>query len=284
MQDDASRVDSPVIQARFQLKSERELALMRRAGLLVWQAHQLAARLVRPGVTTAELDAAIDGYFARTGAIPLFKGVPGPYPFPAATCISVNEEVVHGIPGERVLRAGDIVSIDTGCKFQGWCGDSAYTHAVGEVRPQAQKLLDATRGVLELAIERMATAKKWSEVAAAMESYISERGLGMVEQMVGHGIGREMHEDPQVPHYVSPEWLKNSDFPLKPGLVLAVEPMVNAGGWAVRRLGDQWTFATSDGSLSAHFEHSIAVVRGGVRVLTAPPANDEERAFLAQFE
>jgi len=265
------------------LRSERELGLMRRAGLLVWQAHQLAARLVRPGVTTADLDAAIDGFFAKAGAIPLFKGVPGPYPFPAATCISVNEEVVHGIPGDRALKPGDIVSIDTGCKFQGWCGDSAYSHAVGEIRPEAQRLLDATSGVLQLAIERMATAAKWSEVARAMEEYIAERGFGMVEQMVGHGIGREMHEEPQVPHYVSPEWLKSSDFPLKPGLVLAVEPMVNAGGYSVRRLGDQWTFATSDGSLSAHFEHTLAVTRGGVRVLTAPPANDDERSFLAQF-
>ena len=253
------------------LRSPREIGLMRKAGLLVWQAHQLAAELVRPGVTTAEIDAAIDGYFAAQGAIPLFKGVPGVVPFPATTCISVNEEVVHGIPGPRVLVSGDIVSVDTGCKLGGWCADSAVTHPVGEVEPKVQKLLDVTKGVLGLAIELMGKKNLWSEVAGEMETYVRDAGFSVVENFVGHGIGREMHEDPQVPNFVSKQLRRNGDFELRPGLVIAVEPMVNMGVKRVKGMPDHWTQVTQDGQPSAHFEHTIAMTAEGPLALTAGP-------------
>jgi methionyl aminopeptidase len=244
---------------------------MRKAGLLVWQAHQLATPMVKPGVTTGEIDAAIETFFVKQGAIPLFKGVPGKVPFPAVTCISVNDEVVHGIPGKRVLREGDIVSIDTGCKFEGWCGDAAITHPVGKVTPDVQRLLDVTRGVLMLAIELVGKKSKWSEVAAEMGKYVRDAGFAVVESFVGHGIGREMHEDPQVPNFVSPQLRRNGDFALEPGLVIAVEPMVNMGTKHVRSLPDHWTQATQDGKPSAHFEHTIAIGDDGAIVLTAGP-------------
>lgn len=253
------------------LRSTREIGLMRKAGLLVWEAHQRAAKLVRPGVTTAEIDAAIDGLFAQRGAVPLFKGVPGKVPFPAATCISVNEEVVHGIPGRRVLKEGDIVSIDTGCKLDGWCGDSAVTHPVGRVSPEVHKLLVVTEGVLRLAIEEMGRRSYWSEVAEEMADYVRGHGLSVVECFVGHGIGREMHEDPQVPNFVNEQFRRRHDFRLEPGLVLAVEPMVNLGTKRVRALPDHWTQSTQDGKPSAHFEHTIAITKEGPEILTAGP-------------
>lgn len=253
------------------LRSTREIGLMRKAGLVVWEAHQAAAKLVRPGVTTSEIDAAIDGLFAERGAIPLFKGVPGKVPFPAATCISVNEEVVHGIPGRRVLKEGDIVSIDTGCKLEGWCGDSAVTHAVGRVTPEVHKLLLVTEGVLRLAIEEMGRRDYWSEVAHAMAEYVRGHGFSVVECFVGHGIGREMHEDPQVPNFVNEQFRRRHDFRLEPGLVLAVEPMVNLGSKRVRALPDHWTQSTQDGRPSAHFEHTIAITKDGPEILTAGP-------------
>lgn len=253
------------------LRSPRELALMRQAGLLNWEAHQAAKALVRPGATTAEIDAAIDRLFAERGAIPLFKGVPGKVPYPAATCISVNEEVVHGIPGPRRLKEGDIVSIDTGNKLEGWCGDSAVTHPVGQVHPEVQRLLDVTHGVLLLAIELMGQKSLWSEVAAEMETYVRDRGFSVVEEFVGHGIGREMHEPPQVPNLCTPRFRRTGDFRLEPGLVLAVEPMVNMGVKETKVLRDHWTQVTRDGKPSAHFEHTIAVTADGPLVLTAGP-------------
>jgi methionyl aminopeptidase len=253
------------------LRSPREIAQMRKAGLLVWQAHQIAAALVRPGITTGEIDAALEKFFAEHNAVPLFKGVPGKVPFPAVTCISVNEEVVHGIPGKRTLREGDIVSIDTGCKFEGWCGDSAVTHPVGKVNAQVGRLLDVTRGVLELAIDLMGKRNRWSEVASEMGTFVRDAGFAVVESFVGHGIGREMHEDPQVPNFVSAQLRRSGDFSLEPGLVIAVEPMVNMGTKHVKSLPDFWTQATQDGRPSAHFEHTIAMTEDGPWVLTGPP-------------
>ncbi len=227
--------------------------------------------MVKPGVTTGEIDAAIEQFFLKHDAIPLFKGVPGKVPFPAVACISVNEEVVHGIPGPRVLNEGDVVSIDTGCKLAGWCGDSAVTLAVGQIAPEVQNLLDVTSGVLELAIELMGQKQRWSEVAAEMGSYVRDHGLSVVESFVGHGIGREMHEEPQVPNFVSPQLRRSGDFLIEPGLVIAVEPMVNLGSKHVRGLADHWTQATQDGKPSAHFEHTIAMTDAGPWVLTGPP-------------
>jgi len=249
---------------------------MRRAGLVVWGAHQLAASMVRPGVTTGEIDAAVEGYFAAHGAVALFKGVPGKVPFPAVCCISVNDEVVHGIPGPRVLRAGDVVSIDTGCSVGGWCGDSAVTHPVGEVAPDVQRLLDCTSGVFALAIQLMATRSRWSDVATEMAKFVRDHGFAVVENFVGHGIGRSMHEDPQVPNFCTPAFRKNHDFDLEPGLVIAVEPMVNMGSKKVRALPDHWTQSTIDGMASAHFEHTVAITDGGPVVLTAQPGAGEE--------
>jgi methionyl aminopeptidase len=244
---------------------------MRKAGLLVWHAHQVAASTLRPGVTTAEVDAAVERFFAEHNAVPLFKGVPGHVPFPTVTCISINEEVVHGIPGQRKLAKGDIVSIDTGCKLDGWCGDAAVTHAIGRVAPEVRRLLNVTRKVLELAVELMGKRSLWSEVAAEMEAYVKENKFSVVEAFVGHGIGRQMHEDPQVPNFVSDQLRRNGDFRLQPVLVIAVEPMVNVGTKKVRVRRDHWTQVTADGKLSAHFEHTIAMTESGPYVLTAGP-------------
>jgi methionyl aminopeptidase len=253
------------------LRSPREIAEMRKAGLLVWEAHRLAASMIRPGVTTAEIDAAIEDFFARHNAVPLFKGVPGHVPFPAVTCISINEQVVHGIPGPRRLAEGDLVSLDTGCKLNGWCGDAAATYPVGRVHPEVRRLLDVTREVLDLAIKLTASRSRWSEVAREMQAYVKRHRFSVVEAFVGHGIGREMHEDPQVPNFVSSHLRGGGDFQLVPGLVIAIEPMVNMGTKRVRTLSDHWTQVTADGRPSAHFEHTVAMTEFGPYVLTAGP-------------
>ncbi len=259
---------------RIEHKSGREIGLMRRAGLLVWEAHQLVGSMIRAGTTTHEIDAAVERFFERHSAIPLFKGVPGKVPFPAVTCISINEEVVHGIPGPRKLKEGDIVSVDTGCKVDGWCGDAAWTYGVGNLRTDVRRLLDVTEAVLMLSIELMGKYTWWSEVAAEMAEYVNRQGFSVVETFVGHGIGREMHEDPQVPNFVSDQIRKGQDFRLLPGLVIAVEPMVNMGTKRVRTRADHWTQATADGRPSAHFEHTIAMTSAGPYVLTAGPEED----------
>jgi methionyl aminopeptidase len=259
---------------QLNIKSEKEIALMRKAGLLAWEAHQIAASMVRPGVTTGEINAAIERYFAEQKAIPLFKGVPsntGNVPFPAAACISVNEQLVHGIPGPRVLKEGDVVSIDLGCKLNGWCSDAAATHPVGKVSPKVQRLLDVTEGTLRLAIELIPQKKRWSEVARELEAYVKAAGFAVVEGLVGHGIGRSMHEDPQVPNYVNLTYEALGDFPLKPGLVIAVEPMVTMSSKKLKTLNDHWTIVAADGHPTAHFEHTLAITRHGVEVLTAGP-------------
>ena len=248
---------------------------MRPAGLLVWECHRIAGEHCRPGVTTAEIDAAVDSHIAARGGIPIFKGVPGPTPFPAATCISINEEVVHGIPGSRVLCEGDIVSVDIGAAINGWCGDSAWTYAVGEIDAEKRKLLDVTEATLRLAIDLIPKCRFWSEVAREMGQMVRKAGFSTVETLVGHGIGREMHEDPQVPNFVSRSFLRNWDFRLSPGTVIAVEPMVNAGTKTVRVMPDGWTHVTLDGKPSAHFEHTLAVTdRGTVEILTGSPASE----------
>jgi methionyl aminopeptidase len=256
------------------LRSPREINLMRQAGLVVWEAHQLIKPMVRPGAVTGEIDAAVERFFQEKGAVPLFKGVPGPVPFPTVTCMSVNEEVVHGIPGRRVLREGDIVGIDTGCKLNGWCGDSGWSYAVGKIAPEVQRLMDVTLETLNLAIRLMAEKSRWSEVAREMEAYVLDNGFSVVETMVGHGIGRSLHEEPQVPNFVSESFLRDGDFDLRPGLVIAVEPMVNLGRKDVKVHRDQWTQVTADGKPSAHFEHTVALTKGGPLRLTAGPGEE----------
>lgn len=248
---------------------------MRRAGLVVWEANHAARSLVRPGVRTADLDAAIEAVFARRGAHPLFKGVPGRIPFPAVSCISVNEQVVHGIPGSRVLRDGDIVSVDTGCRLAGWCADSAVTWPVGTIDTDARRLLEVTQAALDLAIRLMEPGRAWSEVARALQHLVESAGFSTVEAFAGHGIGKALHEEPSAPNHCNASTLAR-DFKLQVGMVLAIEPMVNAGRKEVRCLGDHWTQVTVDGKWSAHFEHTIAITAAGPRILTGPPEMGEE--------
>jgi methionyl aminopeptidase len=255
----------------IKLKSPREIGLMRDAGRVVAKALDQVRRMGVPGATTADMEQAVAAIFREHDAIPLFLGYPssvkGKPPFPAVICASVNEQVVHGIPNRRPLREGDIVSIDTGCKVNGWCGDAAVTLAIGAVRPEVQKLLDVTSETLNLAIRAMARCQTWLEVASLMERYVKSQGLYVVEKFVGHGIGQTMHEEPQVPNFVSPS-LRKFDIKLEPGIVLAIEPMVSLGTKEVRTLGDGWTVETKDRRFSAHFEHTVAMTPEGPRVLT----------------
>jgi methionyl aminopeptidase len=249
---------------------------MRQAGLVVWQAFKAIEPMVQPGVTTYEINAMISDIYEQNNAEPLFLNFPNSTaawpPFPAVTCISINEEVVHGIPSQkRKLKEGDIVSIDTGCKLNGWCGDAAVTYPVGKIDADKQHLLDVTQDVLFLAIDLMGKKTKWSEVAGAMEKYVKDNRFTLVEDFVGHGIGRQMHEDPQVPNFVSRRSPRSADFRLEPGLVIAIEPMVNMGKKEVRVLSDCWTQVTKDGKPSAHFEHTVAISSAGPIVLTAGP-------------
>jgi methionyl aminopeptidase len=259
-----------------QLRSAREISAIRKAGLVVWHALKAIEPLIRPGTTTAEINAVIANVFAEQKAEPLFlnfpNSTPGWPPFPAVTCISINEEVVHGIPNpRRKLKEGDIVSIDTGCKLNGWCGDAAATYPVGKIDHDKRHLLDVTQDVLFMAIDLMGKKTRWSEVAGQMEKYVKEQRFSVVEDFVGHGIGRQMHEDPQVPNFVTRRSPRSADFRLEEGLVIAVEPMVNMGGKDVRILSDGWTQTTRDGKPSAHFEHTIAMTAAGPTVLTAGP-------------
>lgn len=262
-------------EVRRELRSPREIRKMRRAGLLVWQAHQAAYRILKPGVTTAELNEAVANVFREHNAVPLFLNYPGKTPFPAETCISVNEELVHGIPGPRVIQEGDVVSIDTGCRIEGWCGDAAYTHAIGKITAGQQRLLDVTLDTLNLAIERMGTAKMWSEIATEMAQLVNDAGFCVVEEMVGHGIGKDLHESPSVPNYCSGEFIADGDFDLRPGVVLAVEPMVQVSTKELICLDDHWTLIAADRKYTAHFEHTIAITKDGPKRLTGPPTDEE---------
>jgi methionyl aminopeptidase len=252
-----------------ELKSPREIALMREAGKLVAEALRLCRSMARPGVKTVEIDQAVENLFAGHGATPLFKGYPGTkVPFPASTCISLNEQVVHGIPGPRVIKDGDLVKIDTACKLNGWCADAAVTIIVGEVRPEWRRLVTVANEVLQLSMRELARRRWWSEVALTMQQHAERANFSVVHQYVGHGIGRVMHEQPQCPNYVDKD-VKKHDFRIEEGLVLAVEPMVNMGGANTDTLSDHWTVVTTDRLPSAHVEHTLAITREGVQVLTA---------------
>ena len=254
--------------------------MMRPAGLAVWQAHQIVRKLVAPGVTTGEIDDAVRQYYREINAEPLFLHYPnstaGRPSFPGVTCTSVNEQVVHGIPGDRELLDGDVISVDTGCRIRGWCGDAAVTLAVGEIEPDVQRLLDVTRDVLQLAIDLIPKRARWSEVAAEMDAFVKDAGFSTVENFVGHGIGQQMHEPPQVPNYVGKRLRPKDDFRLDPGVVIAIEPMVNMGTKKVIAESDHWTMSTGDGKPSAHFEHTVAITEDGIRIMTAPPVDDDE--------
>lgn len=254
-----------------ELKSEREIALMREAGKIVAEAHRIAATMIAPGVKTIEVDRAIEAHFTAHNAIPLFKGYNHNHrvPYPAVTCISINDQVVHGIPGARVFKEGELVKLDTACKLNGWCADAAVTHAVGEVRPEWKRMVKVAWETLAIAIDECGKRKWWSEVAGAMERHVIKAGFGIVKSYVGHGIGRTMHEGPQVPNFVSKDFRK-FDFRLEPGLVLAIEPMVCLGKGEVGVQRDHWTVHTRDGLPSVHVEHTVAIGPRGVQILTAP--------------
>ena len=255
---------------RIILRSSREIELMRRAGRLVHETLEAMREMIEPGVTTGQLEELARSMIEAVGAEPLFFGVPNPgagKPFPACTCISVNEEVVHGIPGPRKLEAGDVVSIDCGVRLSGYCGDSATTVPVNGVSREVSELLAVTRECLQIAVEEARPGVRWSRIAGWMEEYAKQAGFSVVRKYVGHGIGTSMHEEPKVPNYVSRQ-LRRNDFELRPGTVLAVEPMISMGRPAVVTGKDGWTVMTKDRKPAAHFEHMIAITRDGCDVLT----------------
>jgi methionyl aminopeptidase len=252
------------------LKSKREIEIMRRAGAVVHRImHQMGAA-AKPGATTLDLDLIAGEEMKRAGVTsssrfyPSYKEGEG---FPGYTCISVNEEVIHGVPGPRKLKEGDIVSIDVNVFMEGWVADTAYTFSVEKVSPKVQKLLDVTKGALQLAIDNIKPGKKWSDVARLMQWHVETNGFNVVREFVGHGVGRTMHEDPKVPNFVTPEQMRG-DFVLRPGMTIAVEPMVVMGRRDVVLLEDDWTVVTEDRLPAAHFEHTIAVTETGADVLT----------------
>jgi methionyl aminopeptidase len=244
------------------IKSEREIDVMRQAGRIVATVLDILSRQVRPGMKTKDLDVIAAGEVEKLGAKPSFKGYRG---FPANLCVSVNDEIVHGIPGERILREGDIVSLDLGATFKGFQGDGAVTVGVGEIDLEAGELVETTEGALKAGIAAAHPGARLGDISAAMQSYAESRGYSVVREYTGHGIGRELHEEPQIPNF----GLQGTGPVLQQGMTLALEPMVNAGDWHTRVGDDHWTVLTADGSLSAHFEHTIAITGGGAEVLTA---------------
>jgi methionyl aminopeptidase len=258
------------------LKSPRELALMREAGKINARALAAALEVVRPGVTTGEVNQAAAEVLNQSGAVPAFVGVPGAYPYPAETTISINDELVHGIPGDRRLEEGDIVSIDCGTIYEGFVGDSALTIGVGEISDDAQKLIRITREALFEGIKRMIPGNYSGDVSAAIQAHVEGNGFQVVREYTGHGVGRSMHEDPQVPNYGR----KGRGVPLKPGLTIALEPMVMSGSFETRILSDRWTVASKDGRLTAHFEHSVAVTENGPWILTAMDEELDEGEWI----
>lgn len=239
---------------------------MREAGRINAKALAAVRELVRPGVTTAELDAAAEDTIRKHGGKPTFKGYPGPYPFPATICASINEQLVHGIPGKRKLQAGEIISIDCGTTFEGFVGDSAITLAVGEVSEEARRLIEVTENTLLEGIRKMRAGNHVGDVSAAIQRYVESYGYHVPREYTGHGVGRQMHEGPQVPNY----GIAGRGIALRPGMTIALEPMVMIGTHRTRVLADQWTVISADSSLTAHFEHSVAVTEADPLILTSP--------------
>jgi methionyl aminopeptidase len=245
------------------IKSDDEIAIMRHAGSVVAQTlHKLADEL-RPGLIVKDLDKTVRREFERHQVVPTFLGYHG---YPATVCVSVNEEIVHGIPGKRVIKDGDIVSLDLGCTYKGFVADSAITVIVGQEQPERRKLVDVAKASLCVGIAQVRAGNRLGQVSNAIQEYIESNGFGVVREYVGHGVGRAMHEEPQVPNFGPAD----KGPILKKGMVLALEPMVTAGDWRTRQLADNWTVVTADGSMAAHFEHTVAVTEGDPVVLTVP--------------
>jgi methionyl aminopeptidase len=249
------------------IKSEREIAIMRQAGKIVAEVLKIVSQQVKPGIKTRELDITAEREVKKLGAIASFKGYHG---YPANLCVSVNDEIVHGIPGDRVLKEGDVVSLDFGAIYDGFQGDAALTVTAGKASPEARKLIDTTRDCLNAAIYAARAGANLGDISATVQEYAESRGYSVVREYTGHGIGREMHEDPQIPNCTdAPYGLKRGTGPvLKKGMTLAIEPMLNIGGWRTRVADDHWKVQTADGSLSAHFEHTIAINTDEPEVLT----------------
>lgn len=243
------------------LKTKEEVEIMRRAGAVVGRTLNMVGEEIKAGMTTAELDALVEEFIRGEGAIPAFKGYQG---FPGSACISIDDEVVHGIPGKRVIKEGEIVSVDVGSIVEGFHGDSARTYAIGEISDEKKLLLEYTKKSLMTAIDKALKDHKLGEVSAAVQEVAEAQGYGVVRRLVGHGIGRELWEEPQIPNFGSP-----TDGPiLKTGMVVAIEPMVNLGTYEVKTLNDGWTVVTADGQPSAHFEHTVAITDNGPDILT----------------
>jgi len=242
-------------------KTPREIEIMREAGKIVALTHQEMQKHIAPGITTKELDEIADRFIRQHDAVPSFKGYNG---FRGSICASVNEELVHGIPGNRTLKDGDIISIDIGAHYKGYHGDSAWTYPVGSISADTQKLLDVTEESLFLGLKEAKPGVRLSNISHAIQTYVENEGLSIVREYVGHGVGQDLHEAPQIPHYGPP----NKGPRLKPGMVLAIEPMVNAGSRYVKTLSDNWTVVTVDGKMCAHFEHTIAITEDGFEILT----------------
>ena len=245
------------------IKNPAEIALMREAGRVNALALAAVRELFQPGVTTADLNAAAEETLRKHGAYSPFKNYGHP-PFPGSICASVNDELVHGIPGKRKLKEGDIVSIDCGAVVEGYVGDAAFTAGIGQISPNASKLIEATQQALYVGISMMRVGNKTGDVSAAIQQFVEAQGFQVVREYTGHGVGRKMHEGPQVPNYGTP----GTGVPLRPGMTIALEPMVLVGTYKTRILSNQWTVVSADGSLTAHYEHSVAVTESDPLVLT----------------
>ena len=245
------------------IKSDDEIAIMRHAGSVVAQTLQRLVEEVRPGVVVKDLDKVVRREFERHRVVPTFLGYHG---YPATVCVSVNEEIVHGIPGKRVIQDGDVVSLDLGCTYRGFVADAALTVIAGTPKPGTQELVDVTRESLATGIKEARAGNRLGQISNAIQAYIEARGFGVVREYVGHGVGRQMHEEPQVPNFGPAD----RGPVLRKGMVLALEPMVTVGDWHTKKHADGWTVSTVDGSLCAHFEHTIAVTEGEAEVLTLP--------------
>jgi methionyl aminopeptidase len=253
------------VQRGVYLKSDEEIAIMREAGRINALALAATRELLRPGVTTAELDAAAAEVIRKHNAKPAFLGVMGAYPYPATITASINDELVHGIPGKRKLKEGDIISVDCGTIFEGFVGDSAYTAGVGEISEAARRLIEITEESLRVGIDMLRSGNRVGDVGAAIQEFVEGQGYHLTREYTGHGVGREMWEGPQVPNY----GVNGRGMPLRKGMTIALEPMVLVGTQRTKVLPDQWTVASMDGSLTAHFEHSVAVTDGEPLILTA---------------
>lgn len=244
------------------LKTARELQLMQHACKISAQALELAGKAVKPGVSTYDIDALIHDFIVGAGARPSFLGYGG---FPASSCISINDEIIHGIPNrKRIIQNGDIVSIDVGAFIDGFHGDNAYTFAAGDISDEAKKLLEATEQSLYEAIKVAVAGNRIGDIGNAVSNYVEDRGFSVVREYVGHGVGRDLHEDPEVPNFGK----AGHGVRLVPGMTIAIEPMINAGGREVKRLADKWTVVTADHSLSAHFEHTVVITADGPVIMT----------------